>query len=43
MSMLLGVELKVAAGIWKAYFIEPILFLVVLITVIDKKDIKTIF
>ena len=39
-AMLVAPELQVAAGIWKAYFIEPILFLIVFITTLKKKDIK---
>jgi len=35
-------DLRVSAGIWKAWFIDPILFFIVLISVIRKKDIKTI-
>ena len=37
-------DLRAAAGIWKAYFIEPILLLIVFISLIkDKKDLKLIF
>lgn len=37
-------NLKGAGGIWKAYFIEPILFLIVLISwVKDKKQVENIF
>ncbi len=42
-NMFINTNLVVAAGIWKAYFIEPFLFLIVLITTINKKDIKNIF
>jgi len=36
-------NLRLSAGIWKAWFIDPILFFVVLITVIKKEDIDNIF
>ena len=42
-SVFVSPELRVAAGIWRAYFIEPILFLAVLISVIKRKDLKYIF
>ncbi len=31
-----------AAGIWKAYFIEPVLFLLVVTTIFEKKDLSRI-
>lgn len=39
-SIFVGPELRAAAGIWKAYFIEPVLFLVVLASVIKKEDLN---
>ena len=32
-----------ALGIWKAYFIEPILLLIVLVSTLKKKDLKDLF
>ena len=41
--MFVGPELRAAAGMWKAYFIEPILFLVVLVMTIKKQDLNKIW
>ncbi len=37
-SMFVSSDLRSAAGIWKAYFIEPFLFFMVFIDVVDSKD-----
>lgn len=42
-SIFVSPDLRVAAGVWKAYFIEPFLFLIVFVSVIKKDDIKNIF
>jgi O-antigen ligase len=43
-SMFVSPDLRAAAGIWKAYFIEPILFFIVFVSVIkEKKDLELIF
>lgn len=43
-SFIISPNLRAAAGVWKAYFIEPILFLIVFINVIKtKKDLELIF
>ena len=42
-SIFVGPELRAAAGIWKAYFVEPILFFIVLINVLREGDFKYIF
>ena len=43
-SMFISPNLRGAAGAWKAYFIEPILFLMVFLNVIKtKKDLELIF
>lgn len=43
-SVFVSPDLKTALGIWKAYFIEPILFFIVFINVIKtKKDFNLIF
>ena len=43
-SVFVSPDLKTALGIWKAYFIEPILFFIVFINVIKtKKDLSLIF
>ena len=36
-------DLRMSAGIWKAWFIDPILFFVVFVTVIRQEDIKNVF
>ncbi|MCX6729922.1 MAG: O-antigen ligase family protein [Candidatus Portnoybacteria bacterium] len=36
-------DIRLSAGIWKAWFVDPILFFVVFITVIKKEDIKNVF
>ena len=36
-------DLRTSAGIWKAWFVDPILFFTVFITVIKKEDIKNVF
>lgn len=42
-SMIISPDLKSAAGIWKAYFIEPILFFMVMIDCIrTKKDLQLV-
>jgi O-antigen ligase len=44
MAVFISPNLRSAAGIWKAYFIEPILFLLVFTSVIkEKKDLELIF
>ncbi len=43
LSMFISPHLRVAAGIWKAYFIEPILFLIIFIKIIRKKDLNKVF
>jgi len=43
LSVFVSPNLRVAAGLWKAYFIEPILFLIVFVSIIKKQDIKDIF
>jgi len=43
-AMFVAPDLRAAAGVWKAYFIEPILFLIVFASVIkEKKDLELIF
>jgi len=42
-SMLLSPDLRTGAGLWKAYFIEPVIFLIVFVNVIDFKKLKNIF
>lgn len=43
-SLLISPDLRAAAGIFKAYFIEPILFLLVLLSVVKtKKDLEIFF
>jgi O-antigen ligase len=41
-SMFLSTDLRAAAGIWKAYFIEPLMFLAVFISIIKKEDVKNV-
>jgi O-antigen ligase len=41
-SMFLSPDFRAAAGIWKAYFIEPLMFLAVFISIIKKDDIKNV-
>lgn len=41
-SMFIAPDLRTAAGLWKAYFIEPIALFVVFITTFKKKDIPKI-
>ncbi|NQU84008.1 MAG: O-antigen ligase family protein [Parcubacteria group bacterium] len=41
-SIFISPDIRAATGIWKAYFIEPILFLIVFLSVIKKKDLKWI-
>ncbi len=36
-------DLRSAAGLWKAYFLEPLLFFIVFISVIKKDDLKNVF
>ena len=42
-SVFVSPDPRAALGIWKAYFIEPILFLLVFVSVIDKYKLKNIF
>jgi putative inorganic carbon (HCO3(-)) transporter len=43
-AMFVSPNLRAAAGIWKAYFIEPILLLIVFVSVIQKKkDLRLVF
>ncbi len=42
-SMFISPNLRAAAGIWKAYFVEPILFFIIFISVIKKQNLKIIF
>mgnify|MGYP000959694020 CR=1 FL=1 len=42
-AVVVSSETQAAMGLWKAYFIEPILFFVVLTSVIKKEDLKNIF
>ncbi len=43
-AMFISPSLRAAAGVWKAYFIEPILFLVVFLNVVkEKKDLELLF
>ncbi|MFH1890464.1 MAG: O-antigen ligase family protein [Candidatus Kuenenbacteria bacterium] len=43
LSVFISPNLRSALGIWKAYFIEPILFFIVFINIIDKNKLKNIF
>jgi hypothetical protein len=43
MAVMVAPETRAALGLWKAYFIEPVLFFVVFISVIKKEDLKNIF
>lgn len=36
-------DLRISAGIWKAWFVDAILFFLMFITIIEKKDIKKVF
>ncbi|NMC51389.1 O-antigen ligase family protein [Candidatus Kuenenbacteria bacterium] len=42
-AVLVGPDLRAALGIWKAYFVEPILFFGVFVAVIKKEELKNIF
>ena len=42
-SVFVSPDPRAALGIWKAYFIEPILFLLVFVSVIDKYKLKNVF
>ncbi|HPI67073.1 MAG TPA: O-antigen ligase family protein [bacterium] len=42
-AIFISPNLREAAGIWKAYFIEPILFFVIFIKTIKKEDLKFVF
>lgn len=43
-SMFISPDLRAAAGVWKAYFIEPVLFLILLLSLIkDRKDLQIIY
>jgi len=41
-AVFISPNLREAAGIWKAYFIEPILFFIVFITTIKRDDLKNV-
>jgi len=41
-GMFLGPNLYSSAGLWKAYFIEPIMFFVVLVNVLQKENTKQV-
>ena len=44
LAMFMAPDLRAAAGVWKAYFIEPILLLIVFLGLIkNKKDTKLVF
>lgn len=44
LAIFISPDLKAGAGVWKAYFIEPILLLIVFVDLIkNKKDLKLIF
>lgn len=43
MATIFSWDLRASAGIWKSWFIVPLLFFVVLINVIEKENIKNIF
>lgn len=43
-SMFIAPNLRSAAGVWKAYFLEPILFLMVFINLVkNKQDLKIVY
>ncbi|MFH1456954.1 MAG: O-antigen ligase family protein [Patescibacteria group bacterium] len=42
-SIFVSPDFYVALGIWKAYFLEPILLFIVFVSVIKKQDLKNIF
>ncbi len=42
-SVFVSPDIKSAAGVWKAYFIEPIMLLLVIVGVTQREDIKQIF
>jgi len=42
-SIFVSPSIQSAAGIWKAYFIEPILFLIVFVSTIKREDLKRVF
>jgi putative inorganic carbon (HCO3(-)) transporter len=43
-SMFIAPDLRAAAGVWKAYFLEPILFLIIFVDLIrNKQDLKIIY
>ena len=42
-SMFISPDIRAAAGLWKAYFIEPILFLIVFISRVKRRDLKDVF
>lgn len=42
-SAFISPNIRSALGLWKAYFIEPILFLIVFVTTIDKIKLKRVF
>lgn len=42
-SIFVAPDLRAAGGVWKAYFVEPILFLMIFVTTLKKGDIKKIF
>jgi len=42
-AVLFSWNLKLSAGIWKAWFIDPLLFFMVFVSAIKKEDIKNVF
>ena len=42
-SIFVGPDRQAAAGIWKAYFIEPVIFFLIFVSTIKKKDLDSIF
>ena len=42
-SMFISPDLRAAAGLWKVYFLEPILFLIVFVSIIKQKDLDKVF
>jgi len=41
-AMFVSPDFRAAAGIWKAYFIEPLIFFIIFISVIEKEDTKNV-
>ena len=42
-STIFSWDLRVSAGIWKAWFIDPLLFFIVFVSIIKKDNLKNIF